>query len=156
LPALGGGFIWDDDFYVTANPTLRTAEGLGRIWLEPGSTPQYYPLVFTTFWVEYHLWGLHPLGYHLVNVLLHGCNGILLWLVLRRLGAPLPWLVAALFVLHPVQVESVAWITERKNVLSAAFYFAAALAYFRFAPPASPPAACQRRWGWYALAAGLF
>ncbi len=156
IPALSGGFIWDDDAYVTANPELRTLEGLARIWRQPEATPQFYPLVFSTFWAEYHLWGLHPLGYHLVNVLLHGLNGILLWLLLRRLRVAAAWVVAAVFVLHPVQVESVAWITERKNVLSALCYFGSALAYFRFAPPEPLPEGTSRRWGWYALAVVLF
>jgi|SRR5881227_855667 len=81
-PALQAGFIWDDDSYVTANPTLQSLDGLRRIWLEPGAVPQYYPLTFTSFWIEHHLWGLQPLGYHLTNVLLHTLNALLLWLVL--------------------------------------------------------------------------
>src|SRR5262245_58672421 len=83
-PALGGDFIWDDNTYVRENPLLSTAEGLGRSWFVPQATPQYHPLVFTTFWIEYHLWGLNPFGYHVVNVLLHSANTLLLWLLLRR------------------------------------------------------------------------
>ena len=132
LPALHSGFIWDDDSYVTENPTLRDLGGLRRIWFEVGAVPQYYPMVHTTFWLEYHLWGLNPLGYHLINVLLHAAAAVLLWRVLRRLQIRGAWLAAIIFALHPVEAESVAWITERKNVLSAVFYFAAALAYFRF------------------------
>ena len=132
IPAMNGGFVWDDDSYVTENPTLRTLDGLGRIWFEIGAVPQYYPLVHTTFWAEYHLWQLQPLGYHIVNVLLHGLTAVLLWLVLTRLSVPAAWLAAAIFALHPVHVESVAWITERKNVLSGFFYFAAILAYIHF------------------------
>jgi protein O-mannosyl-transferase len=130
LPAVRGGFVWDDDAYTTANATLTEAGGLGRIWTDPQATPQYYPLVFSSFWVERRLWGLDPAGYHTVNVVLHLANGLLLWLLLARAGFPFPWLAAAMFLLHPVQVESVAWISERKNVLSGCFYLLAANAYF--------------------------
>ena len=133
LPALDGGFIWDDDAYVTQNLALRSPEGLARIWLQPGAIPQYYPLVHTTFWVEYQLWGLAPFGFHLVNVLLHAATAFLVLLGLRRLEVPGAAFIAAAFALHPVHVESVAWITERKNVLSAVFYMGSLLAYLRFA-----------------------
>jgi len=125
VPSLSSSFIWDDDDYVTENGTLRSLGGLRQIWLEPAATPQYYPLVFTTFWIEQHLWGLNPTGYHLVNSLLHAANAVGVWLILRRLSIPGAWLAAALFGLHPVHVESVAWVTERKNVLSASFYLLA-------------------------------
>ncbi|UCE62831.1 MAG: tetratricopeptide repeat protein [Nitrospirota bacterium] len=132
VPAIDGGFVWDDDSYVTENQNLRSLQGLYRIWFEIGAVPQYYPMVHSTFWVEYHLWELDPLGYHLVNVILHGLNAILVWLVLTRLSVPGAWLAAAVFALHPVHVESVAWITERKNVLSGFFYLSSLLAYLRF------------------------
>jgi tetratricopeptide (TPR) repeat protein len=133
LPALQCGFIWDDDDYVSHNMTLRSADGLRDIWLEPGAVPQYYPLVHTTFWVEYQLWGLRPFGYHLVNVLIHAAAALLLWRFLLLLGCPASWLVAAVFALHPVNVESVAWITERKNVLCCLLYLAALIQYWRYA-----------------------
>ena len=104
-PALRGGFVWDDDAYVTQNPTLRDVEGLRRIWFELDAVPQYYPLVHTAFWVEYHLWGAHPLGYHVVNVLLHVLAAALLARILLRLEVPGAGLAAALFALHPVCVE---------------------------------------------------
>ena len=162
VPALKSGYVWDDNVYVTNNHTLRTAEGLGRIWTEPGANIQYYPLVFTSFWMEYHLWGLHPFGYHLVNVVLHLFNVLLVWLILRRLGVRWAGLAAAVFALHPVQVESVAWITERKNLLSGAFYLAAVLVYLRFSglgesdSAGSDRARSGRSWGLYALVAFLF
>ena len=84
LPATRGGFIWDDNRYVRDNELLQTAAGLPRIWLEPRATSQYYPQVFTTFWLECRAWGLDPAGYHWDNVLLHGLNAVLVWLVLRR------------------------------------------------------------------------
>jgi len=130
-PAARGGFIWDDDAYVTANPTLRSAEGLQAIWTRPTSLPQYYPLVHTTFWIEYHLWKLDPLGFHVDNILLQALNACLLWLLLVRLEVPGALLAAALFAVHPVQVESVAWITERKNLLSTCFYLLAFLEYLK-------------------------
>ncbi|MEW6198987.1 MAG: tetratricopeptide repeat protein [Planctomycetota bacterium] len=154
LPALRAGFIWDDDDYVTANETLRSPDGLRRIWFEIGATPQYYPLVHTTFWIEYRLWGLNPLGYHTVNVVLHGLSAVLLGLLLRRLRVPGAWLAAALFGLHPVHVESVAWITERKNVLSAACYLGSLLAYRRFSRLGDADG--PRDWGLYGLALLLF
>lgn len=132
LPAIQGGFVWDDDYNVTANPALRDAAGLGRIWAQI-TVPPYYPLYHSTLWAGYQLWGPNPLGYHLLNVLLHALNAILLWRILKRLGLPGAWAAAALFALHPVQVESVAWITELKNVLSTTFYLGAAGCYVRFA-----------------------
>lgn len=131
LPALQSGFIWNDSDYVTA-PALRSVDGFWRIWFELGATEQYYPLLHSAFWLEHRLWGDQPFGYHLVNVLQHVTAACLLALVLRRLAIPGPWLVAFLFALHPVMVESVAWISEQKNTLSLVFYLAAALVYLRF------------------------
>ncbi len=131
LPAIRAGFIWDDDDYVTQNETLVDLPGLRRIWFERGAVPQYYPLVHTSFWIERHLWGMNPVAYHALNILLHALAAILLWRGLVRLRVPGSLLAALVFALHPVGVESVAWITERKNVLSAVFYFAAALAWLR-------------------------
>ena len=132
IPALSGGFVWDDDDYVQDNLTLRSLAGLGQIWFQPGATRQYYPLVHTTYWLEYRLWGLDPTGYHVVNVLIHALSAVLVWRLLIRLKVPGAWAAAALFALHPVHVESVAWITERKNTLSGAFYLSAAWAYLRY------------------------
>jgi tetratricopeptide (TPR) repeat protein len=129
LPALRAGFVWNDDTYVTENPTLDGVQGLRLIWADPRANEQYYPLVFASFWVEKRLWGLHPFGYHLVNVLLHAASALLLWWLLRRLGLPGAWLAAAVFALHPVCVESVAWVAERKNTLSLFLTLLAAHAY---------------------------
>jgi tetratricopeptide (TPR) repeat protein len=135
-PALRGGFVMDDDHYVTENESLRSLDGLGKIWTQTvgEGLRQYYPLVFTTFWVEYHLWKLQPFGYHLVNVLLHASNAVLLWFVLRRLEARAAWWAAAVFALHPVQVESVAWIAELKNLASGMFSLLSLLWFLRFRP----------------------
>ena len=155
-PAIHGGFIWDDDDYVTDSPALRDADGLKRIWLRPGTTRQYYPLVHTTFWIEARVWGYEPLGYHAVNVLLHGASALLLWLLLRRLGVRGAWFAAAVFALHPVHVESVAWITERKNTLSTLLYLAAASSYLRFSMPRTGSRSDGGRWRAYAISLLLF
>ncbi len=138
LPSLSGAFIWNDADYVTA-PALRSLRGLARIWTEPGATQQYYPLLHSAFWIQHRIFGDDPLGYHVVTLLLHAGSAVLFALVLRRLfaGAGVrssgaEWLAALLFALHPVHVESVAWITEQKNTLSLAFYLAAALVYLGF------------------------
>src|SRR5256712_3859862 len=121
-PAWNGGFLWDDDAYVTNNDLLTAPDGLRGIWFSFDSPSQYFPLVYTTFRIERALWGLNPAGYHVVNILLHAANALLVWQLLARLKVPGGWLAAAIFALHPVQVESVAWITERKNVLMAVFF----------------------------------
>ncbi len=132
LPALRCGYIWDDDEYVTNNPLLTKAHGLHDIWFSTQAQSQYFPLVYTTFKYERVLWGLNLLGYHLVNILLHGLNAVLVWLVLKRLLIPGAWLAAALFALHPVQVETVAWVSELKNIESLLFYLLALLAWIKF------------------------
>lgn len=156
LPVLQAGYIIDDDNYVTANRELRDFDGLKRIWFDLNATPQYYPLVFSSFWVEYQIWGDHPAGYHIVNVLLHALNALLVWTLLQTLGIRGAWLAAVLFAVHPVQVESVAWVAERKNVLSAAFYFLSLLAFFRWRPLASENGERSGRSGLYILSLVLF
>lgn len=130
-PALRGEFLWDDSGHIT-HPDLRSLDGLLRIWFEPGATQQYYPLLHSAFWLEYQLWGDAPAGYHLVNVLWHSLSACLLIVLLRRLSIPGATLAGLVFALHPVCVESVAWISEQKNTLSTMFYLAAALAWLRF------------------------
>jgi Flp pilus assembly protein TadD len=147
LPAMRGGFVWDDDAHVT-RPELRSLSGLREIWFRLGATQQYYPVAHSAFWLEHHFWGDATLGYHLLNVLLHALAACLFGLVLRRLSIPGAWLAAGIFALHPVCVESAAWISEQKNTVSAVLYLAAALAYLRFE---------RIRMGrWYAVASALF
>ena len=131
-PAWHAGFIWDDDVYVTQNPLLSAPDGLKRIWFSLDSPSQYFPLTYTTFRLERPFWGLNPAGYHWINILLHAANALLVWRLLQRLSVPGAWLGAAIFALHPVQVESVAWITERKNVLSLLFFLLALRAWVEF------------------------
>ncbi len=131
LPALGGGTIWDDAGHIT-RADLQSLTGLMRIWFEPGATQQYYPLLHSAFWLEHHLWGDAAIGYHVLNVLLHATAACLFATVLRRLAVPGAWFAATIFALHPVCVESVAWISEQKNTLSTVLYLSAMLAYLRF------------------------
>src|SRR4051812_21103645 len=177
-PSMRGEFLWDDDFYVTNNTALKRADGIERIWmhnpkggfLKPREypVPQFYPVTHTSFWVQTrgHDWSM-PLAswpFHLVNVLLHFANAWMLWTILRRLGMPGAFVAAVIWALHPVQVESVAWITERKNVLSAFFMFASMLVYLRFTRLDSAPDGSTRsvvslppeRWKLYTLSLVLF
>ena len=147
FPALSGGFLWDDLGHVT-RADLRSWAGLFRIWFEVGATQQYYPVLHSAFWLEHYLWGDSVVAYHLWNVLLHATAACLLGVLLRRLAVPGAWFAAALFALHPVGVESVAWISEQKNTLSAVFYLGAALTYLRYDARRLPRS--------YVLATGLF
>jgi len=146
-PAWHAGFIWDDDAYLTQNPLLTAPDGLRRIWFSLDSPSQYFPLTYTTFYIERAWWGLNPAGYHWVNLLLHAANALLVWRLLARLRVPGAWLAAAIFALHPVQVESVAWITERKNVLMGFFFLLTLLAWLKFIDKQ-----CKRPWRFYVLA----
>jgi tetratricopeptide (TPR) repeat protein len=130
-PAWHGGLLWDDDAHLT-RPELRSVEGLIRIWAEPGATQQYYPLLHSTFWMLHRFFGDNTLPYHLLSISLHALSAFLFALILRHLAVPWPWLGAFVFALHPVHVESVAWMTELKNTQSGVFFLAAALAYLRF------------------------
>ena len=131
MPALNGGMIWDDDAHLT-KPTLQGIDGLWQIWTKLGATQQYYPLLHTAFWLEHQMWGDSLLGYHLATLSFHFFAALLLVALLKRLAIPGAWLAAFLFALHPVNVESVAWISEQKNTLSAVFYFGSALYYLEF------------------------
>src|SRR5213596_1778638 len=150
-PAWNGGFLWDDDDYIIKNDLLTASDGLRRIWFSLDSPSQYFPLVYTTFRIERALWGLSPSGYHWVNLLLHVANALLVWRVLARLNVPGAWLAGAIFALHPVQVESVAWITERKNVLMGFFFLLTLFAWIAFTDEST-----RRPWRFYVLAMILY
>ena len=155
FPALSGGFVWDD-VTLTESTSLRTWSGLAHIWFTPRGLIQheahYWPLLYTLFWLEHTLWGLAPLGYHLVNLLLHTGVVLLLWRLLRRLEVPGAWFAAAVFAVHPLHVESVAWVIGRKDVLATLFYLSSVLAYIRFTEMPRG----RRRGGHYLLAMMLF
>ena len=152
-PVWHGTPLMDDGAYLITTPELRSVSGLVRIWAEPQTAPQehlrqYHPLVNTVFWIGNKLWGDAMLGYHFVNIFLHSVSALLLWKILRRLEVAGAWLAAALFALHPVQVDSVAWLAELKNTLSGVFFFGCVFAYLRFDR--------TRTWRPYAFALLLF
>ncbi|HUI08151.1 MAG TPA: tetratricopeptide repeat protein [Verrucomicrobiae bacterium] len=142
LPALRNGFIWDDDDHITQNPAMTAPDGLERIWSSL-AVSRYYPLTLTTFWLERRVWGLDPLPYHAANILLHAFNAALLYVLLRRLNVRGAWAAAALWAVHPVNAESVAWATELKNVQSGVFFLLTTLCFLQFER--------QRHRGWYSL-----
>ena len=151
LPAMmWGGFVWDDHLCIVVYP-VQEVSGLAQIWFSPGAIEKeihYWPLVYTTFWLEHKLWGFDPTGYHIVNVLLHLANTFLVWHLLRRMAVSGAWMVAAVFAVHPLHVESVAWVIERKDVLSGLFYLSGVMAWMSFVE--------KPRGGRYAAALGLY
>lgn len=147
-PAFRAGFIWDDDDHLTHNPAVAASGGLRLIWSSL-TISRYYPLTLTTFWVERHLWGLAPLPYHAANIALHALNTILLYALLRKLNVRGAWLAAALWGVHPVNVESVAWVTELKNTQSGFFFLSCLLCYLQYEER-------YESWWWFAAANVLF
>lgn len=129
-PSLLGGFLWDDDVLLTKNALVKAPDGLSRIWLT-SEAPDYWPVTNASFWLEWRLWGMNPIGYHATNLLLHVTNACLIWRLLQRLAIPGALLAAAIFLVHPINVESVAWIAQRKNTLSLLFFLLSALSYMR-------------------------
>ena len=157
-PLVQAGYIWDDAGWIYQNPVLRHWHGLWLIWFKFGDTIQYYPLTFTGFFLQYRLWAGDPLGYHIINILMQATAGILLWRVLLRLGCRWGWLAALLFTIYPVQVETVGWAAEQKNLLSGILYFCAVLFYLRFLGLNEPASASAARptYRWYLVATLFF
>jgi tetratricopeptide (TPR) repeat protein len=160
-PAINGTFLWDDDQYVTQNKALQDASGLKEIWKIPPGTIQYYPLTFTALWVEHQIWGNNSLGYRVVNLLTHAGAAVVLWRLLRRLSIPGAWAAAAIWAVHPLQAESVCWISEYKNVLSGLLAIGSALFYLAFAGLRDPDSNhrvwnLREDWQAYLISVGLF
>ena len=147
LPVMRAGFIWDDDMLITGNRLVKASDGLYRFWFTT-QAPDYYPLTWSLWWAEWRLWGASAMGYHVVNVFLHAANVVLVWMVLRRLKIPGAWLAALVFAIHPVNVATVAWVSEQKNTLSMMFFLMAILSYLRFDE--------ESRWKWYVVSLAAF
>jgi tetratricopeptide (TPR) repeat protein len=130
LPALRGGFMWDDDLLVTANGLVKSGAGLARLWFTTDSA-DYWPVTLTVFWIQWHLWGLHAIGYHAVNLALHAVEVVLLWGILGRLRIPGALLGALIFAVHPMNAESVAWISELKNLMAMLFFLLSVRSFLR-------------------------
>ena len=143
FPALDAEFIWDDKIFLD-EPLIQQWSGIWSIWLSPRDLLEahYWPVVYSSFWLEHKLWGFEPAGYHAVNVFLHLANSLLVWVLMMRLNVTGAWAVAAVFAVHPLHVDSVAWIIERKDLLSALFYIAAVLAWIRFVDARRPSLYC--------------
>src|SRR5437879_13141820 len=127
-PVWHGTPLMDAGAYLITTPELRSVSGLVRIWAEPQTAPQehlrqYHPLVNTVFWVGNKLWGDAMLGYHFVNIFLHSVSALLLCKILRRLDVAGAWLAAAVFALHPVPVDSVAWLAVLTSSVPGVLFF---------------------------------
>jgi protein O-mannosyl-transferase len=152
LPALNGGFVFDDNLLLTDNALIKAPDGLRRFWFTSEAV-DYWPVPNTTLWLEWRLWGMQPTGYHITNLLLHIITSWLIWLILRRLVIPGAFLAALLFSVHPVNVESVAWIAQRKGLLALLFFQLSVLAFLKSEDQPDGASRLTRCWYWLSLAA---
>ncbi len=159
-PAINGGFIFDDDLLLTNNRLIKAADGLRRFWFTTEAT-DYWPVSNTTLWLEWRLWGMNATGYHVTNLFLHVIEVLLVWVILRKLSFPGAFLAAIIFAVHPVNVESVAWIAQRKNMTAMLFFLLSILWYLKADMPAAGGSPPQKRlyrsgaglWYWLSLLA---
>ena len=149
LPVRTAGYVWDDDIYITANRAIIGPQGLKEIWTTGAA--DISPLATTTFWLEHALWGVAPGPFHLVNVFVHASCAVALWRVLRILDVPGAWMGAALWALHPIAVESVAWVSELKNPESGLFFLLSIFFFVRWLQPVDSKDRSTPRWA-YGLA----
>ena len=146
FPSLNGGFILDDDLLLTENQIIKASDGLYRIWCTTEST-DYWPMTYTTLWIEWRLWGMNSTAYHITNLILHIIEALLIWIILRKMSIPGAFLAAIIFAVHPVNVESVAWISQRKNMMAMLFFLLSILCYLIHSSRHSHPL-----WYWLSLA----
>ena len=136
LPCIAGEFVLDDDLLLTNNPLVLAPDGLGRLWCT-SEAPEYYPSSYTTNWIEWRLWETCPAGYHVTNLILHVAEALLIWIVLRKLSIPGAFWAALIFAVHPVNVESVAWIAQRRNIIAMLFFLLSILWFLKADMPMS-------------------
>ncbi len=138
LPCVTGEFVLDDNLFLTNNPIITAPDGLLRFWCT-AEAPEFYPVSYTTNWIEWRLWQISPAGYHATNLILHVAEALLIWIILRKLSIPGAFWAALIFALHPVNVESVAWIAQRRNMAAMLFFLLSILWYLKFAQLAAAP-----------------
>ena len=158
FPSLSGGFIWDDSsIYITNNQIIKSSDGLYRFWCISKEL-DYYPVSNSTFWIEWRLWGMNPTGYHVTNLIFHIVSTLLIWYILQKLSMPGAFLAALIFAVHPVNVESVAWIAQRKNLMAMVFFLLTILCYLKAEtqPPPRKPLYWPGIGFWYRLSLVAF
>ena len=136
LPCITGEFVLDDNLFLTNNPIITAPDGLVRFWCT-NEAPEYYPAAYTTNWIEWRLWAMNPAGYHITNLILHVAEALLVWIILRKLAVPAAFWAALIFAVHPVNVESVAWIAQRRNMAAMLFFLLSILWYLKAGMPTS-------------------
>jgi tetratricopeptide (TPR) repeat protein len=157
-PSIDGGFVLDDDNLMTDNPLIKTFDGLYRFWCST-EAQEFYPVSNTTFWMEWRLWERNPTGYHVTNLILHVIDVLLIWIILRKLSIPGAFFAAIIFAVHPVNVESVAWIAQVRNMLAMTFFLLSILWYLNAetAPPLPQRSLYRLAAGrWYRLSLAAF
>ena len=130
-PVFDGDWLWDDDYLITANPVVQSPDGLASFWVEP-KTADYFPLTMSLLWLMWKWFGMDSTGYHVVSVLLHALGACLVWALLKTIGLRGAWLAGLIFAVHPIAVESVAWVSELKNTFSLPFFLLAGCFFVRF------------------------
>ena len=155
IPSMNGGFVLDDDNLMTQNPLVKSFDGLYKFWCSH-EAQEFYPVSNSTFWLEWHLWFLNPAGYHVTNLILHIVDALLIWVILRRLSVPGALFAAIVFAVHPVNVESVAWIAQVRNMLAMTFFLLSILCYLEVMQRTADDGRWAEgvgRWYWFSLAA---
>ena len=147
FPSINGDFILDDDGMLTDNLIIKASDGLFRFWCTTEAF-DYWPLSNSTLWIEWRLWRMNPTGYRVTNLILHVAEALLIWIILRKIAIPGAFLAAMIFTVHPVNVDSVAWISQRKDMMALLFFLFSILCYIKYSSHSA-----RLLWYWLSLAA---